>query len=189
MSSIKPKIAAGAVKIPEIINSRRIQAKVGQLARQISTDYAPPARTPLMICVLTGAFVFISDLLRRLDIPVDCDFIRLSSYSKGTSSTGKIKVLMDLSGPVKGRDVIIVDDIIDTGLTTKFLVNHLKHSQARGVKVCALLNKPARRTSDIKIDYLGFNIPNKFVVGYGIDYREQYRQLDYIGYIPKQKQS
>jgi len=170
------------MKIPVLISSSRIQGQVKQLARRISLDYGK--RPPLMICILNGAFVFMADLLRNLTIPVECDFIRLSSYSKSTKSSGKIKVVMDIEGQVRGKDAIIVDDIIDTGLTTRFLVNRLKHAKPRSIKICALLDKPARRLVPVKIDYLGFTVPNKFVVGYGIDYKEQYRQLNYVGYIP-----
>lgn len=235
----KGRPVSNGVKIPVLISSRRIQAKVKQLARQISKDYrtgrppAPPrrgeqgdprGRPPLMICVLNGAFVFMADLLRHLTIPVEYDFIRLSSYGQAAKSSGRIKVIMDIESQVsakggsasggKGRDIIIVDDIIDTGLTARFLVNRFKQAQARSVRICALLDKPAghaeglqrrlavasrsasgvdrpanrdkpaRRIAQIKIDYPGFKIPNKFVVGYGLDYKDRYRQLKYIGYIP-----
>lgn len=172
------------LKPPVLIAARDIRNKVRQLAGRISVDYAGTGRKPLMICVLTGAFVFMADLLRQIHITTDCDFIRLASDGKATESSGKIKILLDLSGPVRGRDVIIMDDIVDTGLTTAFLVARLKKSGARSVRVCALLNKTVRRTARIKLNYHGFDIPNKFVVGYGIDFREQYRQLNYIGYIP-----
>lgn len=186
---IKSKATSNEVKIPILIPARRIQSRVRQLARRISRDYRRHPQPPLMVGVLNGAFIFIADLLRNLNIQADCDFIRLSSYGKNTKSSGKIKVVMGLDIPVKGRDIIIVDDIIDTGLTAGFLVKRLTQARAKSVRVCALLNKPARRTARIKIDYPGFKIPNKFVVGYGIDYQEQHRQLDYIGYIPEQKRS
>jgi len=211
------QVVCGA-KIPVLISSRRIQAKVKQLARQISRDYRtgrpqgdpvgrpqgdPVGQPPLMICVLTGAFVFMADLLKHLTIPVECDFIRLSSYGKASESSGRIKVVMDIESSAKGKNIIIVDDIIDTGLTARFLVNRLTQAQARSVSICALLdkpsgrpgapqrlplrganrNKPARRIAPVKIDYTGFKIPNKFVVGYGLDYKERYRQLKYVGYI------
>lgn len=169
------------MKIPVLISSRRLQDKVKQLARQISRDYRH--RTPLIICILNGAFVFMADLIRNLTIPAECDFIRLSSYGKTTKSSGRIKVVMDIESSVKGKDIIIIDDIIDTGLTTRFLVNRLKRAKPRSIKICALLDKPARRVVPVKIDYPGFTVPNKFVVGYGIDYREQYRQLKYVGYL------
>jgi hypoxanthine phosphoribosyltransferase len=145
-----------------------------------------------------------ADLLRHLTIPIECDFIRLSSYGKASESSGRIKVIMpvrtpifsgggDIASLIKGRDIIIVDDIIDTGLTARFLVDRLKQAQARSVKLCALLDKPsgrpanrgnpARRIAPVKIDYPGFKIPNKFVVGYGLDYKERYRQLKYLGYL------
>ncbi|MBI5779231.1 MAG: hypoxanthine phosphoribosyltransferase [Planctomycetes bacterium] len=182
------------MRIPVLISSARIQDKIKQLARRISHDYRK--RPPLMICVLNGAFVFMADLIRQLTIPakqhpvgaessgIECDFIRLSSYGKTTKSSGKIKVVMDIECPVRGKNIIIVEDIIDTGLTAGFLVNRLKQAKARSIRICALLDKPARRMEPIKIDYPGFTVPNKFVVGYGLDYKEQYRQLPYIGYIP-----
>ena len=181
----KSKTASNGVKIPALISSAQIQAKVKQLARQISEDYGLRTRAPLLICILNGAFVFMADLLRNLDIPVECNFIRLSSYDQATKSSNRIKVVMDIECPVKGKDIIIVDDIIDTGLTARFLINRLKQAQARSVKICALLDKPARRIAPVKIDYPGFKITNKFVVGYGLDYKERYRQLDYVGCIPQ----
>ncbi|MEW6026227.1 MAG: hypoxanthine phosphoribosyltransferase [Planctomycetota bacterium] len=183
--------ASNGVKIPVLISASRIKSKVKELAGRISRDYR--GKQPLMICILNGAFVFMADLLRNLTIPVECDFIRLSSYGNDTKSSGRIRVVMDIECLVsakggsasggKGKDIIIVDDIIDTGLTTGFLVDRLRRAKARSVKICALLDKPSRRQAPIKIDYPGFTVPNKFVVGYGIDYKEQYRQLDYIGYI------
>jgi hypoxanthine phosphoribosyltransferase len=191
---IKPKRTSNGMNIPVLISSARIQTKVKQLARQISRDYRK-GQSPLMICVLNGAFVFMADLIRRLTIPakrqrnpalsgVECDFIRLSSYGKNTKSSSRIKVVMDIESSAKGKNIIIVEDIIDTGLTAQFLVNRLKQPQARNIKKCALLDKSARRTAPVKIDYPGFRITDKFVVGYGLDYKEQYRQLDYVGYIP-----
>jgi len=168
------------MKIPVLISSKRIQGKVKKLARQISKDYRH--RAPLIICILNGAFVFMADILMNLNIPVECDFIRLSSYGKSTKSSGKIKVILDISSPAKGKDIIIVDDIIDTGLTARFMINRLK--QAKSIRICTLLDKSAGRITGIKIDYPGFTIPNKFVVGYGMDYKKQYRQLNYVGYIP-----
>jgi len=170
------------MKFPILISSDAIQSKVGLLARQISRDYRD--KQPVIVSVLNGAFVFTADLIRQLRIPVRCDFIRLSSYADSTVSSGKIKVVMDIDIPLKDKDVIIIDDIIDTGLTTRFLINKLKQRKPRSIKVCALLDKAERRRVPVKIDYLGFTIPNKFVVGYGIDYQEKYRQLKYIGYLP-----
>ncbi|HLD36658.1 MAG TPA: hypoxanthine phosphoribosyltransferase [Planctomycetota bacterium] len=182
----KSKRTSNGIKIPVLISSARIQNKVRRLARQISKDYRH--RTPLIICILNGAFVFMTDLLKNLTIPIEYDFIRLSSYGQTTKSSGRIKVVLptrlgsDITSQVKGKDIIIVDDIIDTGLTARFLTNRFK--QARSIRICALLNKKTHRIDQVKIDYLGFNITNKFVVGYGLDYNEQYRQLDYVGYIP-----
>jgi hypoxanthine phosphoribosyltransferase len=109
--------------------------------------------------------------------------MKVSSYNKSTQSSGRIKIIMDIDSSIKNKDIIVVDDIIDTGLTTRYIINRLKRRKPRSIKVCALLNKPARRIIPIKIDYCGFTIPNKFVVGYGIDYKEKYRQLHYVGYL------
>jgi hypoxanthine phosphoribosyltransferase len=170
------------MKIPVLISANLIQKKVKLLSKQISKDYIN--RQPFLIGILNGAFVFTADLLRHLTIPVRCDFMRVSSYNQSIQSSGKIKIIMDIDFSVKNKDIIIVDDIIDTGLTSRYIINRLKHQKPRSIKICALLNKTSRRIVPIKIDYCGFNIPNKFVVGYGIDYKEQYRQLHYIGYLP-----
>ncbi|MFH1230256.1 MAG: hypoxanthine phosphoribosyltransferase [Planctomycetota bacterium] len=170
------------MEIPVLISDNLIRKKVKLLSEQISKDYIN--KQPLLIGILNGAFVFTADLIRYLTIPVRCDFMRVSSYNQSTQSSGKIKIIMNIDFPVKNKDIIIVDDIIDTGLTTRYIINRLKRQKPRSIKICALLNKPSRRIIPIKIDYCGFTIPNKFVVGYGIDYKEQYRQLHYIGYLP-----
>ncbi|MBI4712223.1 MAG: hypoxanthine phosphoribosyltransferase [Planctomycetes bacterium] len=173
-------------KIPRVlIPQSRINKTVKRLAVRISKDY--PGKRPILISILNGAFVFTADLMRQLTIPSECHFIKLSSYGNRTVSSGKVKIVIDLPANIKrslnGRDVIIVDDIIDTGLTTKYLKARLKRLKPRTVRLCALLDKPSRRKVKVKIDYCGFRIPDKFVVGYGIDYQEDYRYLPYIGYI------
>lgn len=170
------------MRMPVLISANSIQKKVKLLAKQISKDYIN--KQPFLISILNGAFVFTADLIRHLTIPVRCDFMRVSSYNQSTQSSGKIKIIMDIDFSARNKDIIIIDDIIDTGLTAHHIINKLKRQKPRSIKLCALLNKPSRRIIPIKIDYCGFIIPNKFVVGYGTDYKEQYRQLRYIGYLP-----
>lgn len=170
------------MKIQVLIKAGDIQDRVKELAREISRDYKN--RQPYIISVLNGAFVFTADLIRHMSIPVRCDFIRLSSYANSTKSSGRVKIIMDVDLPVTNKDVIVVDDIIDSGRTTSYLVEKLRQQNPRSLKVCALLDKPDRRVVPVKIDYRGFEIPNKFVIGYGVDYREKYRQLKYIGILP-----
>jgi hypoxanthine phosphoribosyltransferase len=158
-----------------------IQQKVRELARKISGDYA--GRTPLLVGVLKGAWVFMADLVRQITIPVTCDFLGVSSYGASTESSGVVKIVADLKRPVEGKEVLLIEDIVDSGLTLNFLIESMQLRRARGVKVCALLDKPARHQVDVKIDYLGFTVPDRFLVGYGIDYAERYRNLPYIGYL------
>jgi hypoxanthine phosphoribosyltransferase len=158
-----------------------IAERVGDLARQISADYA--AKDPLLVGVLKGAFVFMADLIRQMDIPVRCDFVKVSSYGAGTESSGDPRLLLDLSESPRGRHILLVEDIVDTGTSTAFLIQHLRRQEPASIRLCALLDKPARRRSPVTIDYVGFSIPDYFVVGYGIDYAERYRELDYVGYI------
>ncbi|MFA5079610.1 MAG: hypoxanthine phosphoribosyltransferase, partial [Dehalococcoidia bacterium] len=138
---------------------------------------------PLLIGILKGSFVFMADLVRRLDMPLEIDFVRLSSYGSGTESSGRIRLLGKMNEPVEGRHVIVVEDIIDTGLTTSWFLGYIKRRKPASVALCALTEKPARRRVDIKIAYLGFSVPDKFIVGYGIDYNERYRNLPEIYYI------
>lgn len=173
-------------KLPvTLISQRKIQKRVGELARQIEKDYqsASGGKKPILICVLKGSFMLLADLIRCLKIPVECDFVAISSYGTKTVSSGKIKLKLNISHPIKNRNVIIIEDIVDTGLTTNFLINKLKQLSPKNIRLCTLLDKPDRRKIKVKIDYCGFRIPDKFVVGYGMDYNEQYRYLPYVGYI------
>lgn len=154
---------------------------IDRLAEEIRRDYR--GKRPLLIGILKGSFVFMADLVRCTGMPLTVDFVRLSSYGSGTESSGKIKVLTKLSEKIKGKHVIVVEDIIDTGLTTAFLIDFLNKKGAASVKLCALTEKPSRRKVDVTIDYLGFSIPDKFIVGYGIDWDEKYRYLPDIRYI------
>lgn len=166
--------------IQEVLYSEeQIQAKVAQLGERISRDYE--GRNPLVICVLKGAFIFMSDLVKCISIPLEVDFMAVSSYGASTKSSGVVKIIKDLDVPVEGRDVIIVEDIIDSGLTLSYLIDVLQRRNAHSVTVVALFDKPGRRMVDLKPDYKGFTIPDAFVVGYGLDYAEKYRNLPYIG--------
>ncbi len=164
-----------------LIPADRIEAKVRELAARISADYE--GKELLIVCVLKGAWIFMADLIRQLTIPVQCDFVMASSYGAGTVSSGEVKVLFDVRTDPAGKHVLIVEDIIDTGMSMPVLIEQIKNRDPASVRVCALLDKPARRRVPVQIDYVGFTIPDKFVVGYGIDWAERYRELPYIGYI------
>jgi hypoxanthine phosphoribosyltransferase len=159
-----------------------IAQRVAELAWQISADYA--GKQPLLIGVLKGAWVFMADLVRHLSIPVRCDFVRLSSYGAARETSGSVQLLLDITYPAPGQDILIVEDIVDTGTAMPWLIEHLRRKEPASIRLCALLDKPARRRAPVTIDYVGFTIPDHFVVGYGIDYAERYRELDYVGYIP-----
>ena len=152
---------------------------VGELGRQIRSDYA--GRTPILVAVLKGAVVFLADLMRAVDAPCECDFIAVSSYGASTRSSGIVEQTKDLSVPIEGRDVLIVEDIVDTGRTLAYLLRNLETRQPRTVRVCALLDKVSRREVPVALDYVGFPIPDEFVVGYGLDFAGLYRNLPYIG--------
>jgi hypoxanthine phosphoribosyltransferase len=168
-------------KLKKLIRSKEIDSAVQKLASEITRDYR--GKNPLLIGILKGSFVFMADLVRKLDMPLEVDFVRLSSYGSGTESSGKIRMLGRLNQPVEGRHVIVVEDIIDTGLTTAYFLRHVKRQNPASATLCALTEKPSRRKVDVKIDYLGFTVPDKFIVGYGIDWNEKYRNLPDICYI------
>jgi hypoxanthine phosphoribosyltransferase len=163
-----------------LISAEQISERVASLARQI--DYDHPAGVHL-ICVLKGAFVFLADLARALDGEPTLDFMAVSSYRGGTRSSGQVQLLKDLGSTIEGRDVIIVEDIVDTGLTLAYLQEILRARAPRSLKTACLLNKPSRRQKTVTVDYVGFTIEDKFVVGYGLDFDEKYRNLPYIGLI------
>ena len=162
-----------------LIGTEELQAKVAELGRQISEDYR--GRNPLLICLLRGAAVFLSDLIRAIDIPLEMDFIAISSYGDSTESSGVVRLVMDLKSNITSRNVLIVEDIVDSGRTLAYILDNLQTRRPADLKVCALLSKPSRREVQVKLDYLGFEIPDKFVVGYGLDYAEGYRNLPFIG--------
>ncbi|MCG8352968.1 MAG: hypoxanthine phosphoribosyltransferase [Chloroflexales bacterium] len=164
-----------------LITTEEIQAKVHELSQQIRRDYAKTNGELLLVGVLKGCVMFIVDLARAIDLPLALDFIAISSYGKSTESTGIVRLIKDLETDIGGRHVLIVEDIIDSGLTLAYLRSHLVRRNPASLRICALLNKPERRTADVAVDYQGFDIPNEFVVGYGLDYSERYRNLEYIG--------
>ncbi|MEI7027660.1 hypoxanthine phosphoribosyltransferase [Paenibacillus sp. y28] len=162
-----------------LFTEQQLQDKIQELGEQLSREFA--GRNPLMICVLKGAFIFMADLAKRMDIPVELDFMAVSSYGQSTKSSGVVKIVKDLDTTVEGRDVLIVEDIIDSGLTLSYLIDVLERRNALSVTVVTLFDKPGRRTVDLEADYKGFTIPDAFVVGYGLDYAEKYRNLPYVG--------
>ena len=170
-----------STKLIKLIKREEIDNAVQRLASELSRDYR--GKTPLLIGILKGSFVFMADLVRRLDMPLEVDFVRLSSYGSGTESSGKIRISGKLNLPVEGRHVIVVEDIIDTGLTTAYLLRQIRRNKPASAALCALTEKPSRRKVDVKIDYLGFTVPDRFIVGYGIDWDEKYRNLPDICYI------
>lgn len=162
-----------------LYSEEQIQAKVNELGEALSRDFN--GRNPLVICVLKGAFIFMSDLVKTITVPLELDFMAVSSYGQSTKSSGVVKIIKDLDVSVEGRDVLIVEDIIDSGLTLSYLIDVLERRNSRSVTVVTLFDKPARRTVDLEPDYKGFTLPDEFVVGYGLDYAEKYRNLPYIG--------
>lgn len=164
-----------------LLSREQIAAGVRRLAAEITRDYR--GKEPLLVGVLKGSFMFLADLIRRLDFPLEVDFISLSSYGAGTESSGKVKVLQDLRAEVTDRHVLVVDDIVDTGLTTAFLIDYLKKRKPASIRLCALTDKPSRRKVPLTIDYLGFTVPDKFLVGYGLDWDEKFRNIPDICYL------
>ncbi|MCK5182163.1 MAG: hypoxanthine phosphoribosyltransferase [Dehalococcoidia bacterium] len=158
-----------------LISCDEIAQAVSRLAREIERDYQD--RQPLLIGVLKGSFMFMADLIRQLDLPLDLDFVRLSSYDAARESSGKVEVVHETKTPVKDRDVLVVEDIVDTGITISFLLDYLKSKQPASLKVCTLTDKPSRRRVQVPIDYRGFTVPNKFIVGYGLDCDQKFRNL------------
>lgn len=162
-----------------LITEEQIRAKTAEMARQISQDYQ--GKEVILVGVMVGAVVFLADLLRAMEIPVIVDFVAISSYGKDTRSSGVVRILKDLDINVESKHVIIVEDIVDTGLTLKYLVDNLSARSPATLRVCALLDKPSRRKIPVTIHYLGFTVPDKFVVGYGLDFDQRYRNLPFVG--------
>lgn len=168
-------------KLHIIVSRQEIEATVSRLATEISQDYHD--KNPLLISILKGSFMFMADLIRHLDFPLEVDFIGLSSYGGGRQTSGKIKVVKGLQSPIKGRGVLLIEDIIDTGLTTAFCLDYLRQKKPASLKLCTLTDKPARRQVPVTIDYLGLTVPNKFLVGYGLDLNQKFRNLPDICFI------
>ena len=161
-----------------LINEEDLGKRVQELGKQIAADYAD--KELLMVCILRGAAVFYADLARAIDLPLHMNFMAVSSYANAAESSGAVRIYYDLNEDIKGRDVLIVEDIIDTGLTLKYLCENLAARRPASLKTCCLLDKPARRKVDFSPDYIGFEVPDEFIIGYGIDYAEGYRNLPYI---------
>jgi hypoxanthine phosphoribosyltransferase len=167
--------------IHSLLTPEQIASIVKDLADRISNDYS--GKELVLICILKGAFIFLSDLIRNLHIPAQIDFVRLASYGSGTKTSGRIEITKDIEISIEGKDVLIIDDIIDSGRTLQFLRDRLALANPRSVKICALLDKKARREVEIEADYIGKEIDDVFVVGYGIDFNEDYRNLPEIAYV------
>ena len=164
-----------------LIDADALQAKVAELGARLTTDYADTPGNLLLVGVLKGALSFMVDLSRVIELPVELDFMAISSYGAATQSSGVVRILKDLEQPIGGRHVLVVEDIIDSGLTLAYIVENLRSRDPASLKICALLNKPSRRKVDVPVDYAGFDIPDKFVVGYGLDFNQIYRNLPFVG--------
>ena len=162
-----------------LIEADVLQGRIGELGSEISADYA--GRELLLVGVLKGAVFFMADLMRSLAVPCEIDFMAISSYGAQTDSSGVVRILKDLDINIEGRDVLVVEDIIDSGLTLSYLMRNLEAREPASLEVCALLTKPDRREIDVPVRYIGFEIPNRFVIGYGLDFAERYRNLPYVG--------
>lgn len=168
-------------KIRVLLTEEEVDAKIAELGRQISKDYE--GRSVHLICVLKGGVFITCELAKRITVPVSLDFMSVSSYGAGTKSSGVVKIVKDLDEPLEGKDVLIVEDIVDSGRTLSYLMENLRQRNPRSLRLCTLLDKPERRVTDVKVDYTGFNIPDEFVEGYGLDYAQKYRNLPYIGVV------
>ena len=166
--------------IDEMISAKAIAARVEALAKEISEHYAGTEKL-VVVGLLRGSFIFIADLVRELDLPVEVDFLEVSSYGNSTESSREVRILKDLRGEIEGRDVLLVEDIVDSGYTLKHVLEILGTRHPKRIEVCALLDKPSRRETNVKARWIGFEIPDKFVVGYGIDYAQRNRNLPHIG--------
>lgn len=168
-----------AETIKELFSEEAIDARIRELGAQISRDYA--GKELHLICVLKGSSFFTCELAKRITVPVYLDFMSVSSYGSETTSSGVVKIVKDLDSPLKRKDVIVVEDIVDTGHTLSYLMGMLKGREPASLRLCTLLDKPERRVAEVFVDYIGFTIPDKFIVGYGLDYDQKYRNLPYIG--------
>ena len=162
-----------------LFSEEALRQRVSELAAQIDRDYA--GKEPLLISILRGSFIFMADLVRSITLPCTVDFMAVSSYGSGTISSGQVKIVKDLSEPIEGKDILVVEDILDSGNTLSYLFKLLEARHPASIRLCTLLDKPERRTKPVAVQYTGFTIPDEFVVGYGLDYDEKYRNLPYIG--------
>src|ERR671932_349068 len=162
-----------------LIDEERLRSRVAELGEEISADYA--GREPLLVGVLKGAVFFMADLMRHLTVPCEVDFMAITSYGDAVDSSGVVRILKDLEMNIAGRDVLVVEDIIDSGLTLSYLMRNLESREPASLEICALMTKPDRREIDVPVRYVGFEIPNRFVIGYGLDFAERYRNLPYVG--------
>ena len=162
-----------------LFSEEELERRVAELGAQIDADYA--GKEPMLISVLRGSFIFMADLMRHITLPCKVDFMAVSSYGAGTSSSGQVKIVKDLSEDIEGRDIIVVEDILDSGNTLSYLLQILKARHPASIRLCTLLDKPSRRVKPVEVQYCGFSIPDYFVVGYGLDYDERYRNFPYIG--------
>ncbi|MEW6553465.1 MAG: hypoxanthine phosphoribosyltransferase [Actinomycetota bacterium] len=169
----------------QLIGEDKIKARIAEMAGEITRDYR--GRELIMVGVLKGAFVFLADLARAIELPLQIDFVAVSSYGADTKTSGVVKIIKDMDLEIEGKDVLVVEDIVDTGLTLRYLVGMLLDRGPASVEVCALLNKPDARKVDLEVRYSGFDVPPLFVVGYGLDYAERYRQLPYVGVLEEEK--
>lgn len=164
-----------------MLSETRVNERINSLGEAISRDYE--GKTVHLICILKGSVFFTCELAKRITVPVTMDFMSVSSYGDGTESTGRVRIVKDLDEHIEGKDVLVVEDIIDSGRTLAYLLDMLKARKPASIKLCTLLDKPDRRVSQVKVDYTGFEIPDEFVVGYGLDYAQKYRNLPFIGVV------
>ena len=166
-----------------LFSKEQLAKRIKELAAQLDKDYA--GKTPLMVAILKGSVMFFTDLIREMTLPLEIDFMSISSYGSGVKSSGEVKMIKDLDNKIEGKDVIIVEDIVDSGYTMKYLTHLLEARNPSSIKICALLDKPSRRETDVAVDYTGFEVGNEFVVGYGLDYAARYRNIPFIGILKR----
>ena len=166
-----------------LFSKEQLAKRIKELAEQLDKDYA--GKTPLMVAILKGSVMFFTDLIREMTLPLEIDFMSISSYGSGVKSSGEVKMIKDLDNKIEGKDVIIVEDIVDSGYTMKYLTHLLEARNPSLIKICALLDKPSRRETDVAVDYKGFEVGNEFVVGYGLDYAARYRNIPFIGILKR----
>ncbi len=167
-----------------VLSEKKIKTKVKKLGKQLVKDYTD--KNPIFICILNGAAIFFADLIRAMDIPLEIDFMKVASYGDSAETSGVVKIEKDIGADIRGRHVVLVEDIVDTGLTIEYLKKYLQNHKPASVVACSLLNKPNARKTEVKVEYIGFNIENDFVVGYGLDFAQKYRNLCFVGALKKE---